>query len=275
MELVPVQPTAVEVSLPWKRNTGRPPISSSFTHSLPDDDAPQMSQPPSWVDNENYNTVPEPLPHPAEPLDKALCASCHYSSKSNASDSAMHSGCECSVSVSEQVEDFLPPPWKCNSQVMCDTDNGNLCKNSQCDPMCKAIKNNCQNITNSAKPDVDMGIPPLPWKSDAAPIRSPSASNDVDANNSSIRPQFSSHSLRLSEAESRHSEHLHKHHMHVIDLPSHHSCPVFDLELPMDDEQDTLDRVSAWLLTTEIHDNTLVAAPEPLINTDSPCATKL
>ena len=47
-------PAAVELSLPWKRNTGRDPVSSSFTHSLPDDNLPQLGEAPSWVNNTDY-----------------------------------------------------------------------------------------------------------------------------------------------------------------------------------------------------------------------------
>ncbi|XP_064639764.1 Na(+)/H(+) exchanger beta-like isoform X2 [Lineus longissimus] len=47
--------TAVETSLPWKRETNRPPMSSSFTHSMPKDGEAKLSECPSWVDNLDYS----------------------------------------------------------------------------------------------------------------------------------------------------------------------------------------------------------------------------
>ena len=44
-------PTAAESSLPWKRNTGRDPISSTVINTLPDDFKPESSEVPSWADN--------------------------------------------------------------------------------------------------------------------------------------------------------------------------------------------------------------------------------
>lgn len=52
-----ILPTAVELSLPWKRNTGREPMSSVETHSMPDDSCPVRSEVPLWVSGFSENTV--------------------------------------------------------------------------------------------------------------------------------------------------------------------------------------------------------------------------
>ena len=45
--------------LPWKRTTQLPPVRSSVSLSMPDDDHPLMSQAPSWADNLAYNHLTE------------------------------------------------------------------------------------------------------------------------------------------------------------------------------------------------------------------------
>lgn len=55
----PVEETEVERVLPWKRTTQMPPMRSSLSLSMPDDDHPLMSQAPSWADNLAYNHLTE------------------------------------------------------------------------------------------------------------------------------------------------------------------------------------------------------------------------
>lgn len=50
-----VCPTAVELLLPWKRNTGREPMSSVETHTMPDESCPVRSEVPTWVSDISDN----------------------------------------------------------------------------------------------------------------------------------------------------------------------------------------------------------------------------
>ena len=99
-------------------------------------------------------------------------------------------------------------------------------------------------------------IPP-PWRiasvaESSAPVRSPSASHELD----SLVPQASQNSLRLSEAESRHSEQFRGHH-HVIDIAPRdleHSNSSGALSAMVDVEHDQLDlisRVELWLISNK------------------------
>lgn len=55
----PLEETEAERVLPWKRTTQVPPVRSSMSLSMPDDDHPLMSQAPSWADNLAYNHLTE------------------------------------------------------------------------------------------------------------------------------------------------------------------------------------------------------------------------
>lgn len=46
--------TLAESSLPWRRQTSLPPVPSSLSLSLPDDENPLMSEAPSWAKNLDY-----------------------------------------------------------------------------------------------------------------------------------------------------------------------------------------------------------------------------
>ncbi|XP_059154432.1 sodium/hydrogen exchanger 2-like [Physella acuta] len=51
--------TLAESSLPWRRTTSLPPVPSSVSLSLPDDENPLMSEAPSWADNLAYSHLTE------------------------------------------------------------------------------------------------------------------------------------------------------------------------------------------------------------------------
>lgn len=100
----------------------------------------------------------------------------------------------------------------------------------------------------------------LPWKNtDKDGFGSPSASFDHESY--SVHPQMSCHSFRLSEAESRHSEPVHLH--HVIEIAPRPCVDVEDLVLPELDEMDNHERVTKWLNSTETppseHDEILLS----------------
>ncbi|XP_005101042.1 sodium/hydrogen exchanger 3 isoform X2 [Aplysia californica] len=58
-ETSPKEETVAESSLPWRRQTSLPPVPSSVSLSLPDDENPLMSEAPSWADNLAYNNLTE------------------------------------------------------------------------------------------------------------------------------------------------------------------------------------------------------------------------
>lgn len=106
--------------------------------------------------------------------------------------------------------------------------------------------------------DHDADCIPPPWRSvnvseGSVPVRSPSASHELD----SLFPQASHNSLRLSEAESRHSEQFRGHH-HVIDIAPREiehttSSPALSSMVGTDSEPiDLVSRVEMWLLSTKL-----------------------
>ncbi|KAK2162258.1 hypothetical protein LSH36_101g05046 [Paralvinella palmiformis] len=127
-------------------------------------------------------------------------------------------------------------PWRDNSNVEVKLD--------QCAPRPRHVP------TPPEEEEVSH-IPPPPWRHNPEPdssVRSPSASCEVDLY--SLRPQLSSHSFRISEAESKHSEPVHVHHM--IEVPQPRPHIEFDCEsshsLDLESEEVTLnDRIAHWL----------------------------
>lgn len=85
----------------------------------------------------------------------------------------------------------------------------------------------------------------LTWKNGDDGIGSPCASFD----RYSVHPQMSCHSFRLSEAESRHSEPVHHH--HVIEIALRPSVDPEPFILPELEEMGSYERVSQWLNATE------------------------
>ena len=55
----PKEETIAESSLPWRRTSSNPPVPSSLSLSLPDDENPLMSEVPSWADNLAYHNLTE------------------------------------------------------------------------------------------------------------------------------------------------------------------------------------------------------------------------
>lgn len=85
----------------------------------------------------------------------------------------------------------------------------------------------------------------ITWKNGDDGIGSPCASFD----RYSVHPQMSCHSFRLSEAESRHSEPVHHH--HVIEIALRPNVDLETFVLPELEEMDSYERVSRWLNATE------------------------
>ncbi len=214
-----------------------------------------------------------------------------------------------SQGATEPVEDVIPPPWKsqsasvpvsrqisnCSSQPGClsnphkdSVDNGlSQAEDTLPPPPWQRTESCCQFgqypllSRNSSSSNSGGGgshrhgkdiphLPPPPWRHvESNPVlRSPGASHDADLY--SLRPQMSSLSFRFSEAESKHSEHMHVHHM--IDPPHERPHVVHcdngderrSLDLGYEDDDDDADnlhqRVVSWLLGCD---------PEPIADDDN------
>ena len=395
MQAEPVSPTAVEATLPWKRNTGRDPVSCALIHSLPDDDDPPKGEVPSWVNNTDYTSPAvasqemverqqssgsgchashsdpdhdvedvsdldlansdldhqcseactamkpllvcdsrqlsvasddrEPPPLPWQTSDLQPPATSSWGNANNA-EVTPHWSVPEDEPRDETANDPLPPPWHSEAEVHEPTECTPLMAINDPDHVEKSLpwppaegEEDIENTSYRTKgstvvthnpsqscpvfhtrdpslegevdstdfipppwrsnsnmdvsldqhaprppPERDCSsvIPP-PWRTNGSTTDdnneatcSPSLSHDMDA--FSIRPQLSSHSFRFSEAESRHSEHVHVHH-HMIGL--HHipppvTTPDTTEPSPLDieeDETDVYERVSKWLMDCEQH----------------------
>ena len=187
---------------------------------------------------------------------------------------------------SNNCETCLPPPWKINKMQIANVDieaetssYGN-----------EMATNGTNDVAIPSRPpndefqiDMDVVCHPLPWRNLSSdhvipdqqaprPVRhaeqesrtktengsvllSPSASFDKESY--SIHPQASCHSFRLSEAESRHSEPIHLHHVIEIastmmtkpslngDYSEENVEELLELET-----MDSHERVSKWLIST-------------------------
>lgn len=159
------------------------------------------------------------------------------------------------------AEDGIPPlPWRTNDPIEVNRDRGAPRPSINGGSSRSGSNNSSGNRYQASNEEPHM--PPPPWRHtepDTA-MRSPSASHEPDAY--SLRPQLSTLSFRLSEAESRHSELVHMH--HTFDPP--HPRPLMDLGVDYEDdalldieteEMDCYERVAKWLTNCE---------PEPLID---------
>ena len=218
--------SAMQAPLPWRQNSY-----SGDTHPLP------------WREN-NVKDTEYRLPWRQSSVDSA-------DERSTDRDNGSESG--------------LPPPWldnkasptsakdkgDCVSQTtkLPWRDNSNVeVKLDQCAPRPR-------HMPSAPEEEEVSHIPPPPWRHNPEPdcsVRSPSASCEVDLY--SLRPQLSSHSFRISEAESKHSEPVHVHHM--IEVPQPRPHIEFDCEsshsLDLESEEVTLnDRIARWLDTCD------------------------
>ncbi|ELT87432.1 hypothetical protein CAPTEDRAFT_190001 [Capitella teleta] len=237
-----IEPTAVEVSLPWKRNTGRTPIPSSNKHTLPDDSHPLTGEAPSWVENASYTTasavplphtvagdelpedVPHELPLPWKHTDESVCI--------DMEDGAQLAHVPLAVQETQVVtpsdtrctaEEILPPPWPSSTSPP-----------------------SVPSPSHSAVVEEVSHIPPPPWRQSS--VCSPSMSYDLEIY--SMKPQASCQSFLMSEAESKHSEHLPSHHIIECTKARHAGDIEMDDLLPSKDPSmsDTMDRVTSWVL---------------------------
>ena len=243
------------MTLPWKRQTERQPISYTLTCSLPDDNRPQIGEVPSWVDNLDYTESTPSIPSPKSPK-----ASSHISATNGAEsrngDDNVDSKDEDHEKEEAPVE--LPPPWKRGStdeavkpdKEVTTTESENL-----------KVDIKAANAVKSNDDACDSSLPP--WRAlgaSSGPVRSPSFSRE-----GSILQQESHQSLRLSEAESHHSEPFRKHSL-VMDLPNgvniHDDDFLTEAVVDVDTEELDMnceDRVASWLMA---NGNDLLSPPE-------------
>ncbi|PVD20438.1 hypothetical protein C0Q70_18593 [Pomacea canaliculata] len=125
-ESLPPEETEVERVLPWRRQTQLPPVPSSVSLSMPDDEHPLMSQAPSWADNLAYNHLTEsgsPYISPQNTISANQPASSHrpifdiFPPADGASPNGDSSLLPSSISLPPAWVDSLsfPPPWASGS----------------------------------------------------------------------------------------------------------------------------------------------------------------
>ncbi|XP_013416033.1 sodium/hydrogen exchanger 3 isoform X2 [Lingula anatina] len=261
-------PTAVEKQLPWKRNSGRQPISSSLTHSLPDDDIPRMSECPSWVDNLDYNHISS---SPAASLNISP-----NNSRSMPVLSVVQQLMQPAVLEEEEDEGDTVAMTTENSDKDVNSDMvekvvfsaGSEHEHEGNSGIADASKEEKTDVSVEKQNEVEEsngGLSfSLPWRrqddeSDQGPVRSPSASHIVDSSQN-FAPLPSNRSFTLSERE----ECLESKHLKPINLQSVISLPKYNdtypdshdvfLEqsdvlksLPQSDDLDPDDRIHKWL----------------------------
>ena len=202
-------------------------------------------------------------------------------------------GSDSSAQKSNVVFELGPPsesasarslPWETSpGDVVLDLEEGavgganyNDCSSMDGDVNSDIDQSSMRCLSTDSAPVADDCLPP-PWRSvnvseASMPVRSPSASHELD----SLVPQASHNSLRLSEAESRHSEQFRGHH-HVIDIGPReleHSSSGTALAAMVGDDAEPLDlvaRVQRWLLDTKLQQepipDDLYDGPPPHIDT--------
>ncbi|CAH1779094.1 unnamed protein product, partial [Owenia fusiformis] len=223
----PVSPVAAETCLPWKRNTGRPPMSSSDLHSLPNEYDPVSCQVPPWVDTRVTCVATPPATTPE--ADKNLNHLTVPSKDIQPPGKHKHSKPEDKLSPkSYSLPNFMQSQYAIENELVA-TPADDCCDNGD-------------NL-------------PLPWRANGndtedtqEPMTSPSASHDVD-----LRPQSSNHSFRIDQdhcAESHHSEPVNV--IPLVDRRQASFCDIVPDTLLVCDDVDTCemnphDKINDWL----------------------------
>lgn len=308
------QQTAVESSLPWKRITGREPMSSTQTHTMPDDCHPLRA------DLTCYTNMPSPISSASD--DRNLSDSLGVSSdgppssgRGRVADVSTDAGivgsegCTANnmsadlklpgfeeAGPSSIVEDLLPTelplPWRSNRKS--DTHLlSALLRNDERSTGSPARHGSFPRLSRYEDDSGAEGLVAtrLPWRrygNDAVmpdqhaprPLQSVFRPTDLPCSPTpscldgiSMHPQASCQSFRLSEAESRHSEPVHLH--HVIDMPSSHRLPPSPVHEPdalgkallsnIEECFNSRERVYQWLETlTEYSDSNSIPEVESL-----------
>lgn len=110
--------TLAETSLPWRRQTSLPPVPSSVTASLPDDENPLMSEAPSWADNLAYSHLTEtgsPYTSPQTTIVGRPQEAAHRP--------VFELFPTSSPQLSESDVSCIPPPWTCKDNKVDDNDD--------------------------------------------------------------------------------------------------------------------------------------------------------
>ncbi|XP_074647009.1 sodium/hydrogen exchanger 3-like isoform X2 [Tubulanus polymorphus] len=220
VDAIELEPTAVEKSLPWKRDTGRPPMSTSFSHSLPNDEAPHLSEAPSWVANPQYTVTPF---SPIVPR-------------------------KISDDVNKNEEVTLPFPWRTP-----DTENSNVSPHWRTNDNINdktsfnlKISNTTDETDDSVlppplpwrTPDTDESTLPPPWKDSLSdPVRA--SPRDEDADSSPARtwaPHVPFSDENSLNGNSKHSDHIN--YPHVMDLPGQNTDETAPPQNVMFDKND-------------------------------------
>jgi hypothetical protein len=241
--------TAVETSLPWKRETNRPPMSSSFTHSMPKDGEAKLSECPSWVDN----------------LD---CSNHVNGYEDNINDNEKYND----ENNKDSVDSPLPFPWRTVPSE---------------DPPMSSLPWRNQNGTD-VEPVISPSASQV-WSTRLVPSDLPSTDNSVSKHSEPIIMQhvmdfpYPRTNGSLSDMHQVPSQNLlfdhgsndeEEEHEHYRRRPSFFRNRSIDrgrrpsIHLPLDsgDEADRLERIQSWLRSS--HPENLATPPANILNVD-------
>lgn len=260
----PGEQTAAEASLPWKRSTGNEAVSSAKSRSIQDDNDVQKGEEPSWIKAGEYDAVPDPVPPHGSDFSPSISSSHGVEGINNkevqndvplSSPDSLPWRRDTSPDKSPEQEPTTNLPWRED-------------KHSDDEPAPEEVSANSfpwrrdQEKTVEPETEVPTSVATtnLPWRQappeDEVPV--PSHAVKVEAE------LPSSHSFRLSEAESRHSEHV-LHMPPMIDPEAEPRETPVSGDLPVDDDAESVDsaqRVAQWL---EESDGT---GPDPDLDDD-------
>ena len=244
---------------------------------MPDDNHPTPHHHPSWVGNEDYTgavaTPPTQQLVPSSTTSAATAAitsaqlhtNIPPSSNSQAKNTNSHANNPPSAAVPrdnhvsidmDPINSIPPPTWPRSSESSSSHDNHNApvsgATTLHAVPTSSATTPSCTTPIISGE---ETSLPP-PWRNNGdfpdAPVRSPSAAAGTPVPESSLRPQPSTHSFRISEAESRHSEPVHVTHMidPVIEAGPNGRGPAIEIDV-QEQQMDNEQRVTQWLIDSD------------------------
>lgn len=276
-----ILPTAVEMCLPWRRNTGREPVSSVETHMVPDGSNPVRADGGSWMKGLTHSLSDSQSPSDCDQLSvnvdedqtTPLCSP-NYGLSGDHSTPVDEVKAKDVIGQRRKTSRHSEAPIQPLGQQF-GTRFAGRCRPTRCgsfpssmDAACRAAEHGTEMVAATSR---------LPWRyiGDEHAIPDQQAPRPVLATHAalispppsfvdavSMYPQVSCQSFRLSEAESRHSEPVHV--QHVIDvLPAgHRITPSADSDDEDDDilgnleQLDSYERICLWLDTqSEIPDD--------------------
>lgn len=249
----PVSPTAVEMLLPWKRNTGRDPVSCTLIHSLPMDDEPQLGEVPSWVNNEDYTT---PAVASEEIVERSNCQ--HIDNPPVVSDDQCCDSSTGELPLPWQTKETESEPAPCSWNTP-NTDNIVVPSHWSAPSL--------QNDTDNSHSDENGNNPlPLPWHCEPATTESP-CMKESQHNNPGMYGDYDSPPLpwRCNIGQNCEADVSYRTKGAAVPSNPSKSCPVFHTTSPSEVEEDPTECIPPppWRSNSNIDVSLDQQAPRP------------